>query len=216
MVTRNCLGGCASVCEIWSLTSPLFPTNGLIRLVNPAERQSLATRCLTVAPDTCTCITWQLVHAVRVCLTVGVNSKVCVDAFFLLFSLKLYIQQCNHLDWNDVVPVCVGEKKLHSDEGYEMAQNNAVEVSQQLKTDWNFVCFCLGITSRNHVINAARPYFFFNQFFAGFMLILPQSVYLLPNFPNDVCWRGQRGNPCPCLWSCAWLNQRTYLHCTGH
>lgn len=67
--TRNCLSGCASVCEICSLTSPLFPTNGLIRLADPAERQSLATRCLTVAPDTCTCIAWQLVHAVRFLLS---------------------------------------------------------------------------------------------------------------------------------------------------
>lgn len=55
------------------------------------------------------------------------------------------------------------------------------------------MCFCLGITSRNHIIKAARPYLVFNRFFAGFMLILPQSVDLLPNFPNDVCWRGQRG-----------------------
>lgn len=35
--------------EIWSLTSPLVPTNVLIRLENPAARQSLATRRFSCA-----------------------------------------------------------------------------------------------------------------------------------------------------------------------
>lgn len=88
----------ASVCEIWSITSPLFPTNVLIRLVYPAGQQSPATRCFTVAPDTCACITWQLAVCFLILKSRCDNIKIQCFLFFclcldLVYFMKLYTQQ---------------------------------------------------------------------------------------------------------------------------
>lgn len=151
-----------------------------------------------------------------VCLTVGVNSKVCVDAFFLLFSLKLYIQRCNHLDLNDVVPVWVGEKTVLRWRLWNAPKITQWKSESATKNRLEFCVFLFGHHQQKPRHKSCPALSCLQSILCWFYAHFA-SVCLPPSEFSKwrLLARTKRRNPCPRLWSCAWLNQRTYLHCTG-